>query len=60
MPSRITGRKLFVCLMLTRLIIDFPQAQPTVHEDSRIDFELHAPSAGKVLFTGLSDRPPFP
>ena len=36
MPSRITGRKLFVCLMLTRLIIDFPQAQPTVHEDGRI------------------------
>ena len=46
--------------MLARLIIDFPQDQPTVHEDDRIDFELHAPSAGKVLFTGLSDRPPFP
>ena len=60
MASRITSRKLFVCLMLTRLIIDFPQAQPTVHEDGRIGFELHAPSAGKVLLTGLGDRAPIP
>ena len=60
MASRVTGRKLFVCLMLTRLIIDFPQAQPTVHEDGRIGFELHAPSAGKVLLTGLGDRAPIP
>ena len=46
--------------MLTRLIIDFPQAQPTVHEDGRIHFGLHAPSAGKVLLTGLGDRAPIP
>ena len=60
MASRITGRKLFVCLMLIRLIINFPQAQPTVHEDDRIGFELHAPSAGKVLLNGLGDRVPIP
>lgn len=60
MASRITVRKLFVCLMLTRLIINFPQAQPTVHEDGRIGFELHAPSAGKVLLNGLGDRGPIP
>lgn len=46
--------------MLTRLIINFPQAQPTVHEDGRIGFELHAPSAGKVLLNGLGDRGPIP
>ena len=60
MASRITGRKLFVCLMLIRLIINFPQAQPTVHEDDRIGLELHAPSAGKVLLNGLGDRGPIP
>jgi len=51
---------IYLVLMLQRLTIEIPQAQPTILEDGRVRFELHAPGAGKVLLNGLGQSESLP